>query len=152
MESRDLKQNIRVFRNVEESWFGPWKCLLPGDLVHSSSLDKVLKKLTDNLRSCNFEVNESLLRIILSSASFVADLGACVSQLLSHGGWLGFGDCCGRTKGRVLFPSSGSDEEETFDVDASSQLILDALSELGQPEAPREPFILVLDIDVQVSV
>ncbi|CAN6476418.1 unnamed protein product [Victoria cruziana] len=139
-----------LLRNVEESWFGPWKCLLPGDLVHSSSLDKVLKKLTDNLRSCNFEVNESLLRIILSSASFVADLGACVSQLLSHGGWLGFGDCCGRTKGRVLFPSSGSDEEETFDVDASSQLILDALSELGQPEAPREPFILVLDIDVQM--
>ncbi|XP_049936932.1 separase isoform X2 [Nymphaea colorata] len=138
-----------LLRNIEESWFGPWKCLLLGDLVCCSSLDKVLKKLMANLRSCNFEVNESLLRVVLSSASSVADPEACVSQLLSYGGWLGFGDCCSRTKGRVLFPSSGSDEEES--LDASSQLILNALSELEeQPEAPREPFILVLDIDVQM--
>ncbi|KAF3789517.1 Separase [Nymphaea thermarum] len=138
-----------LLRNIEESWFGPWKCLLLGDLVYCSSLDKVLKKLMANLRSCNFEVNESLLRVVLSSASSVADPEACVSQLLSYGGWLGFGDCCSRTKGRVLFPSSGSDEEES--LDASSQLILNALSELEeQPEAPREPFILVLDIDVQM--
>lgn len=68
-------------RNIKDSWFGSWKCLLVGELSNDENLDLVHKKLVQDLRDCKLDVNETLLRVILGGSNNDCTQDKWVSQL-----------------------------------------------------------------------
>ncbi|XP_059463278.1 separase isoform X5 [Corylus avellana] len=140
----------KFLRNLEDSWFGPWKYVLLGEWSNCKRLDLVHKKLMCDLKSkCKLEVNESLLKVILGGSKYDFEEEACISQLCPRRGcYVGRVGCFDKAKcGTSSNASYGVDQQSEF----AFQLIQEAMSELeGEDSVKREPIILVLDCEVQM--
>lgn len=133
---------------MEESWLGPWGCLFLGDHSAHQQMDMMVFKLIDFLKSqFEFEVNHSLVKAILCGAKSVADAEACISQLVLYKGYFGRGACCGEERLRAF---SAACQIEADLLDSILKLLKEAINGQVVP-IDREPVILVLDTDVQVS-
>ncbi|PIA65622.1 hypothetical protein AQUCO_00100851v1 [Aquilegia coerulea] len=138
----------KFLRNIEESWFGPWKCLLVGDPFDSTCLDSAVLKMTSALK-CKFEfkANENLLKVILGGSSSVSETVECICQMLLQKG------CITRWG---IFPNKKCDLSSfaCAQVDSLSgmlhQLIVEATQELEAECINRLPIIMVPDSDVQM--
>ncbi|CAJ1963611.1 unnamed protein product [Sphenostylis stenocarpa] len=137
-------------RNLEESWFGSWKCLLLGEWLNCKNYDLVLKNLVNNLRSrCKLDVSEGLLRIILGGSKYVCDRKTLVSRLCSKK------DCyiakvgyCDEARKGILLNAAN---EFGISSDNALELLSEALNVLEVDDSlNREPIILVLDHEVQM--
>ncbi|OVA03751.1 Peptidase C50 [Macleaya cordata] len=145
---RKLNDRLDKFlRSLEESWLGPWKCLLLGEPSDCTRLNSVLSKLLADLKcKCEFDGNENLLRVVLGGVGSVPETEACVSQFLLHKGYIGRGRCGGKKCG---FSDTACDIVESLSL-LPQQLILEAASKLGNEYVEREPVVLVLDSEVQM--
>ncbi|XP_020220359.1 separase isoform X1 [Cajanus cajan] len=140
----------KLLRNLEESWFGSWKCLLLGEWLNSKNFDLVLKNLVNDLRSkCKLDVNEGLLKVILGGSKYVCDGKTLASRLCSKK------DCyiakvgyCDELRRGILLNAAkgfGISSEVAF------ELLSEALNALEVDDSVnREPIILVLDYEVQM--
>jgi separase len=133
-------------RNIEELWLGPWKCLLLGHQLADQHSEAVLENLISGLESeFKLEVDPALIKAILGGVASVDELKECVSQLISYKSYFGRGGCCGGDRLRAF--SCQTDAEALTTLEHLCNGIVDELSE----PVDRNPVILVLDIDVQVS-
>lgn len=141
----------KLLRKIEDSWLGPWRCVLLGDWFNCSRLDSIMKKLVHDLKSkCKINTNESFLKVILQGARHSFNEEACISSLMSL------------KKGCFIAQAGYSEEKrcETFSEvsegaeklsDLAAQFVYNAVNELQEEESTiREPVILVLDYEVQM--
>uniref|UniRef100_A0A0D9VLJ6 separase n=1 Tax=Leersia perrieri TaxID=77586 RepID=A0A0D9VLJ6_9ORYZ len=136
----------KILKNIEESWLGPWKCLLLGYHLTDQHIEEVLTNLIDGLESdFKFEVNPALIKVILGGATSVDEVHDCVSQLITYKGYFGRGGCCGKDRLRAF--SSCCIESEA--LEAVECLVKSTVNELTEP-VDRDPVIFVLDINVQM--
>ncbi|KAF7803655.1 separase isoform X2 [Senna tora] len=138
----------KLLRNIEESWFGSWKCLLLGEWSDCKNLDSVHKKLVHDLRSeCELDVNEGLLKVILGGCKYDCEGDTWISPLcLKKGCYIAKVGYCDETMCGILSNAAngfGLSSELAF------QLLNEALNELEVVQS-REPIILVLDYDIQM--
>lgn len=141
----------KLLRKIEDSWLGPWRCVLLGDWFNCSRLDSIMKKLVHDLKSkCKINTNESFLKVILQGARHAFNEEACISSLMS-------------LKKGCFIAQAGYSEEKRCEIfsevsegakklsDLAVQLVYDAVNELQEEESTiREPVILVLDYEVQM--
>ena len=138
---------ILLNRDIEDSWFGPWKCLLLGHRLSDEHIEAALSSIiTDLYTKFKFEANPVLIRTILGGALSVDEVQECFLQLILYKGYFGRGRCCGKDRLRA-FSSCQMDDRA---METLKRLIPHAVYELPQP-ADRDPVILVLDVNVQVS-
>ncbi|KAG0485033.1 hypothetical protein HPP92_009112 [Vanilla planifolia] len=136
-----------LLKKIEDAWIGPWGCLLLGESLNNECLDTDLARLSSYLKSeCNFEVNDTLLRIILSGSQSVFAAEVCIAQLLMYRGHFGRGGCCGEQRFRAF----------SMDNCEGVQRMLTCIKNLLPEEIDqrllidRQPMILVLDSNVQM--
>uniref|UniRef100_A0A0E0GDD4 separase n=1 Tax=Oryza nivara TaxID=4536 RepID=A0A0E0GDD4_ORYNI len=136
----------KMLKDMEESWLGPWKCLLLGYDLTDQHIEEALTNLIAGLESeFKFEVNPVLIKVILGGAMSVDEVQDCVSQLISYKGYFGRGGCCGKDRLRAL--SSCCIESEALET--VECLIKSTVNELTEP-VDRDPVIFVLDTNVQM--
>ncbi|KAG0486804.1 hypothetical protein HPP92_008899 [Vanilla planifolia] len=136
-----------LLKKIEDAWIGPWGCLLLGESLNNECLDTDLARLSSYLKSeCNFEVNDTLLRIILSGSQSVFAAEVCIAQLLMYRGHFGRGGCCGEQRFRAF----------SLDNCEGVKRMLTCIKNLLPKEIDqrllidRQPMILVLDSNVQM--
>jgi separase len=129
-------------RNIEELWLGPWKCLLLGHQLADQQSENLITGLESEFK---LEVDPALIKVILGGVASVDELKECVSQLISYKSYFGRRGCCGRDRLRAF--SCQIDAEALVTLEHLCNGIVDELSE----PVDRNPVILVLDTDVQVS-
>ncbi|KAK7412084.1 hypothetical protein VNO78_03531 [Psophocarpus tetragonolobus] len=140
----------KLLRNLEESWFGSWKCLLLGEWLNCKNFELVFKNLVNDLRSkCKVDVNEGLLKIILGGSKYVCDGKTLVSKLCSkkdcYIAKVGYCDEARRGISLNVAHGFGMSSEIAF------ELLSEALNVLEVDDSmTREPIILVLDYEVQM--
>ncbi|XP_039791546.1 separase-like isoform X3 [Panicum virgatum] len=133
-----------TLKNMEKSWFGPWKCLLLGHQLSDKDIDAASASIITGLET-KLEVNPTLIKAIIGGALSVDEVQECVHQLVLYKGYFGRGGCCGKDRLRAF--SSCQIEDEALET--LKCLITNALYELPEP-ADRDPVILVLDVNVQM--
>ncbi|MQM00180.1 hypothetical protein Taro_032908, partial [Colocasia esculenta] len=149
-ERTKLNNHLSKFlRTIEDSWLGPWRCLLLGECSDFKHLDAEVSRLSRSLKSeCRAEASMSLLKAILSGGQSLSDIKTCISQLLLYKGYLGRGGCCRadsfRAFSHVIDGGSESLSESTC------KLIQEAVDKLVHESLDREPVVLVLDADLQM--
>ncbi|WJX81047.1 separase [Trifolium repens] len=124
----------KFLRNLEDLWFGPWKCLLLGELLNCKFFDRVLKNLVNDLKSkCKFDVNEGLLKIILG--------GTMKDNYFAKGGY------CGGARSGIFSNAA----HKLMSSEIAFELLTEAFNLLEVDDSMnREPVILVLDSEVQM--
>ncbi|KAF0931269.1 hypothetical protein E2562_002616 [Oryza meyeriana var. granulata] len=136
----------KTLKNMEESWLGPWKCLLLGYHLTDQHIEAAVTNLIAVLESeFKIEVNPVLIKVILGGAMSVDEVQDCVSQLILYKGYFSRGGCCGKDRLRA-FSSCGIESEA---LEAVKCLIKSTVYELTE-SVTRDPVIFVLDIDVQM--
>jgi separase len=127
---------VIIYRNLEDLWFGPWKCLLLGELLNCKFFDRVLKNLVNDLKSkCKFDVNEGLLKIILG--------GTMKDNYFAKGGY------CGGARSGIFSNAA----HKLMSSEIAFELLTEAFNLLEVDDSMnREPVILVLDSEVQVNL
>ncbi|KAK1309132.1 hypothetical protein QJS10_CPA09g00164 [Acorus calamus] len=103
--------------------------------------------MADIKSKCKIEPNEYLLRTILGGSRSISESEACVSQFILYNGYFGRGGCCGVERCRNF---SITHEVRESMTGLLRDLILEAIAELVDESADRNPLILVLDADVQM--
>ncbi|KAF9624676.1 hypothetical protein IFM89_012947 [Coptis chinensis] len=145
----DIDLDVKhITLGVEESWLGPWKCLLLSEPLDSSCLDSVIRKMSFALK-CKFDfyANESLLRVVLGGSRSVSEMEERNTHLLLRNGCLTkWGSCPGK---KYDLSSTAYDHAETHSGKLLHQLILEAIDDIEAECTSREPIILDLDSDVQ---
>ncbi|OIV91544.1 hypothetical protein TanjilG_08956 [Lupinus angustifolius] len=148
---KNLDQSLdKLLRNLEDSWFGSWKCLLLGKLLNCKNFDSVLKNLVNDLRSkCKLDVNEDLVRVILGGSKYMCEGEMLVSQLcLKKDCYIAQVGYCDEARSGILSNAAngfGMSSEVAF------HLLSEALNVLEVDDSVnREPIILVLDYEVQM--
>ncbi|XP_078151453.1 separase-like isoform X2 [Carex rostrata] len=137
-----------LLRNIDESWFGPWGCLLRGYPINDQNKELLVPTLINHLEPLiNSEVNPSLVKAILGGSNSLEDAKVCISQLLSYGGSFGQGGYCGEDRFRAFSVSRDLGSEIPKSID---RVLREAFC--GPMLINREPVILVLDTDVQVRI
>ncbi|KAK4339952.1 hypothetical protein RND71_041414 [Anisodus tanguticus] len=141
------KRLAKFLRNLEDSWLGPWRCLLLGELSECELLDSLVKKLYDHFRcKSGADVHESLLRVILGGAKYACEKENCISQMVINKGCHLHGG--GHENSKVLYKTST--EVESL-CDSVYKAILDEAQEMEETESiSRRPVILILDLEVQM--
>ncbi|CAN4108060.1 unnamed protein product [Withania somnifera] len=141
------KRLAEFLRNLEDSWLGPWRCLLLGELSECELLDSLVKKLHDHFRcKAGADVHESLLKVILGGAKYACEKENCISHMVINKGCHLHGGGHGNSK--VLYKTST--EVESL-CDSVYKSILDEAQEMEETESiSRRPVILVLDLEVQM--
>ncbi|KAF6134605.1 hypothetical protein GIB67_025720 [Kingdonia uniflora] len=124
---KNLDDRLNKFLScIEETWLGPWNCMLLGEPIDCNDLDSVLLKLRSDMKcKSEFDAKESLLRVFLGGTRSVSELQAFLNN---------------RYFVREI--------DELFGL--PHQLILEAASTLENNCIKREPLIMVLDTEVQV--
>lgn len=128
--------NVLSARDIEEKWFGPWKFLLCSNWSDCKHLNAATNKLADDLEvKCDVDLHESLLRVILAGGPHACDSARCVLQLILNKGCHVDGVECNIDEMSMVF-----------------KLILETIHDLEEDICVnREPIILVLDHEIQVS-
>lgn len=123
-------------RSLEDSWLGPWKHILLGELRNCKRMDSILKKLSRDLKSKGkVDANKNLLRVLVGGLQHGLEGDECVAHLSSK-------------KGCYIASTANSDGNGL-----ASHLILEAVGELEKEDnIYREPTILVLDSALQVMI
>ncbi|KAG0532378.1 hypothetical protein BDA96_04G103300 [Sorghum bicolor] len=135
-----------TLKDIEDSWFGPWKCLLLGHRLSDEHIEAASSStITDLDKKFKFEVNPVLIKAILGGCVSVDEVQECLLQLILYKGYFGRGGCCGKDRLRA-FSSCQMDDTA---METLKHLIPHAVYELPQP-ADRDPVILVLDVNVQM--
>lgn len=144
-----LRFNFICLRNLEDSWLGPWRFLLLGELSECELLDSLVKKLYDHFRrKAGADVHESLLKVILGGAKYACEKENCISQMVINKGCHLHGG--GHGNSQVLYKTST--EVECL-YDSVYKSILDEAQGMEETESiSRRPVILVLDLEVQVCL
>ncbi|KAK7246827.1 hypothetical protein RIF29_41697 [Crotalaria pallida] len=140
----------KLLRNLEDSWFGSWKCLLLGKWLNCKNFDSVLKNLVNDLRKkCKLDINEDLLGVILGGSKYVRDGETSVSQLcLKKDCYIAKVGHCDEAMSGIL---SNAANGFGLSSEVASQLLNEALDMLEVDDSVRrEPIILVLDYEVQM--
>jgi hypothetical protein len=86
---------IYLNRNLEECWFGLWKCLLQRKSLNYKNFGSKLKKLRNNLTSkFKVYVNEDHLKIVLGGSctrerlkkkdNYIVKVGHCDEVIISY--------------------------------------------------------------------
>jgi len=138
---------IVVSRDIEESWLGPWKCLLLGRQSANKHIEATLSSIVTSLKKeFDLKVNPALIKAILGGVASVDEVHKCLYQLILYKGYFGCGECC--EKGLTSL-SSNQINDESLDTlkKCLNENAVDGLLE----SVDRSPVILVLDINVQVS-
>lgn len=130
---------ILLNRDMEESWFGPWKCLLLGHQLSDQHMEAALSEV-------DFKANPTLIKAILGGAVSVDEVHECLYQLILYKGYVGRGQCCEKDRLR----SFSSWQIDTKALETLKCLIENTVDGLLE-SADRGPVILILDINVQVS-
>ncbi|KAF3628570.1 putative DNA polymerase delta subunit 4-like [Capsicum annuum] len=141
------KRLANFLRNLEDSWLGPWRFLLLGELSECELLDSLVKKLYDHFRrKAGADVHESLLKVILGGAKYACEKENCISQMVINKGCHLHGG--GHGNSQVLYKTST--EVECL-YDSVYKSILDEAQGMEETESiSRRPVILVLDLEVQM--
>lgn len=138
-------------RDFEDSWFGPWKYLFLGDWSDSKHLDLVQKKLVDDLKSkYKVSVPESVLKVIVGGVNYACQREECVSQIILNKGCYvgGIGDRHSESS-KLLSKNCDGIKRVSQSI---FKLINETANDVEEREfANRQPIILVLDFEVQVS-
>ncbi|KAJ7946655.1 putative Separase [Quillaja saponaria] len=141
----------KLLRNLEDSWFGSWKCLLLGEWLNCKHLDLVHRKVVDDLKSkCKLDADEGLLKIILGGSKYAFEGEMNVSHIWSKKGcYIGrVGFCDEASCGMLSTMTSGFGK---LSLDLASELLNEAVKSLeGVDSVKREPIILALDYEVQM--
>ncbi|KAL6633464.1 hypothetical protein ACP70R_026135 [Stipagrostis hirtigluma subsp. patula] len=136
----------KILNDMEESWLGPWKCLLLGHQSADQHIEAALSNIIPGLeREFKLEVNPALMKAILSGAASVDDMRECIYQLILYKGYFGRGECCGKDRLRAF----SSRQIDDYALETLKYQIENAVNELPRP-VHRDPVILVLDINVQM--
>ncbi|KAG1342225.1 putative Separase [Cocos nucifera] len=137
----------KLLKSMEESWLGPWRCLLLGQHSDPQYMDITVSKLIRYLKAqFKVEVNDTTIRAILGGAKSVDDAEACISQVLLYKGYFGRGACCGEERFGALWAACHAG------IESVSELVHSLIQEAIKKQEPihRDPIILVLDSDVQM--
>lgn len=138
-------------RKLEDSWLGPWNCLLLGERLDRGPFGHVLGKLMRDLESkLELNVNEDLLKVILGSSKDISEGKTVASQLCSkkhcYVAKVGYVD-------KYQPWSRLSSREAYLDADKlkqhASKLLADAFDLLEGDD--REPVVLVMGYEEQVN-
>ncbi|XP_062221862.1 separase [Phragmites australis] len=136
----------KILKDMEESWLGPWKCLLLGHQLADQHIEAASSSIITGLeKEFKLEVNPALIKTILGGAASVDEVHECLYQLILYKGYFGRGECCGKDRFRC-FSSRQIDDEA---LETLKCLIENAANELPE-SVDRDPVILVLDINVQM--
>ncbi|XP_071716106.1 separase [Rutidosis leptorrhynchoides] len=129
-----------LLSDVESLWFGPWKHLLLGELSNQKQLDSVQKKLLKDLRSkCKLNVHEDIIKVVIGGGVHASQREECLGKIfLKKGCYIGGRGC----------ESPGEYSNSLSSV--ASELISNAVREIGDEDLDREPVILVPDFDIQM--
>lgn len=135
---------IFCYRELEDSWLGPWKYLLLGHLSDNNHLSSLERKLMDEFKrlKCKVTVSNDLLRVILVGAMYASEIQEHGLQLILNKGCFIGGSC------KDLSNSSSEVRSLSMDV---FQMVLEgerAVEDIEQ--LTKKPVILVLDSDIQV--
>ena len=140
-------------RNLEDTWLGPWKYVLLGEPSDFKRLDLVHKKLVRDLkRKCKMDIDKRILKMILGGPKDTSEAWINISLLscLKKGCYIGGIKFCDQER---CCPSSNDAEDAGNLSGLALELIHQAVNELQDEETlDREPIILVLDSEVQVSL
>ncbi|XP_061337166.1 separase [Gastrolobium bilobum] len=139
-----------LLRNLEDLWFGSWKCLLLGELLNCKNFESVQNSLVNDLRSkCKLDVNEGLLKIILGGSKYVCEGKTLVSQLcLKKDCYIAKVGYCNEARNGILLNAANGFGKSS---DVAFQLLNEALNALEVDDSiNREAIILVLDNEVQM--
>ncbi|KAK9095991.1 hypothetical protein Sjap_021488 [Stephania japonica] len=146
---RKLNDHLDKFlRDVEDHWFGPWRCLLMGESMNSLCLGSLLSKLTAELKDkCEVDADEEFLKLILGGARSVSEARSCITELVLHKGSI--------IRGRYCQEKNCQCSDIACDVSSGlsesiNQLISDSIIEFEVQCISRQPVVLVLDSDVQM--
>ncbi|CAL5019775.1 unnamed protein product [Urochloa decumbens] len=135
-----------TLKDMEKSWFGPWKCLLLGHRLSDQDIEAALSSIIAGLKKHSKVVlNPALIKAILGGAASVDEVQECVHQLILYKGYIGRGGCCGKDRLRAF--SSCQIDNEALEI--LKCLMTSAAHELPEP-VDRDPVILVLDANVQM--
>ncbi|KAL7205879.1 hypothetical protein ACSBR2_018738 [Camellia fascicularis] len=150
MQRKSLDQRLGKFlRDLEDSWFGPWKFLLLGERSGCEHQESQ-KKLMHNLKvKCKVDAHESLIKVIIGGAKHICEREESILQLILNKGCFidGVGYCNQERWGTYADTSDGVESLSK----KALKLILEAAREVEEEEClNREPVLLVLDFDVQM--
>ncbi|KAL9237436.1 hypothetical protein vseg_011984 [Gypsophila vaccaria] len=140
----DCLQNL--VRGMEESWFGPWKYLLLGQLLDAESLipvtEELIKEIQDKFKVC---VNGSVLKTVLCGIKSINWEKERIPRVfLEKGCYIGSANDFGEDRCSRL-------GEACAETDYISGSVFTALSKQEVEYCTRrEPVILVLDSNVQM--
>ncbi|XP_052179939.1 separase isoform X3 [Diospyros lotus] len=151
MQRKSLDRRLGKFlRDLEDSWFGPWKYLLLGELSDFKNSESVQKKLMHLLKvKCKMDMHESLLKVILEGAKHASIEAEFVLPLiLNNGCFIGGSGCCNQ-KRQGTFSDTGDGIETLYRK--ALEFIIEAVHEVEEEDCSnRAPVILVLDLEVQM--
>ncbi|TVU28695.1 hypothetical protein EJB05_20225, partial [Eragrostis curvula] len=133
-------------KDIEESWLGPWKCLLLGRQLGDQHIDPASSSIIAGLeKQFKLEINPALIKAILGGGVSLDEVQECVYQLILYKGYFGRGGCCGKDRLRAFSSRHVVDKA----LETLRYLIKDAAEELPEP-VQRDPVIFVLDTNVQM--
>ena len=136
---------------MEESWFGPWKFLLLGRGLDSEPLDSAVKELLHEIKvGLGSVVNESILKVVIGS---IRSNNLEQERIPWH--FLKKGCYISRVEDGNEDKCSSLDKAYDGADSVSGSLLELMVTTVNKLEAEyctrREPVILVLDSDIQVT-
>ncbi|XP_030513656.2 separase isoform X1 [Rhodamnia argentea] len=140
----------KLLGKLEESWLGPWRCLLLGGSLNCTRMETVLKKLVHDLKhKCKINIDAGLLEVILGGLKLGSKTEALIPLLQSNRNcYVGSINQYVEERGSIpSFACEGAGEL----TELAFQLIHEAIKDLEEEvHMYTEPIILVLDSEVQM--
>ena len=137
---------------MEESWFGAWRYLLLGQWLECEPLNSVVRELVQEVKlRYKYNVNEGILKLVLRGIKLAnLENKGIPSLFLQKGCYIGCGE--DHVQESCNLQNEACDGANYVPA-CIIELMLTAVDKLEAEYCTRrEPVILVLESDVQVSV